>query len=309
MRVAAVPPLYPPDSLVGAWLTTHRWLRGLVAAGHDVDVVPFLSRPGRKYKLDGVSVYAHRYRDAVVQRADVVVSHLGDQGVGHRLAVDNRKPSVVLAHGGRYDVSRLSGVSLVVANSQATSRALSGVSCPVVVCYPPTFPELYQTEPGGSVTLVNLSAEKGGEVFWRLARALPDVSFLGVRGGYGAQVSGRAPNVRLLDPVVNMRDLVYAHTRVLLMPSRAESWGLTAVEAACSGIPTLAKPTPGLREALGVAGNFVDSYDTSMWASRLRELLSPDGWLEASGRALQRVGELDPQASVDRFVAAVEGVL
>jgi len=153
-----------------------------------------------------------------------------------------------------------------------------------------------------------LSRDKGAEVFYELAERLPNQKFLGVQGGYGVQVLDDLPNVELLEhlPPDRMRDEVYARTRVLLMPSAHESYGRTGVEAMASGIPVIAHPTDGLREALGSAGVFVDRDDIDGWETLLRKLLDGRRWRHASARARQRVTELDPAADIDAWCDRVE---
>ena len=80
---------------------------------------------------------------------------------------------------------------------------------------------------------------------------------------------------------------------------------MAAVEAAASGIPTIAHPTPGLQEALGDAGVFVDRDDIDGWETALKELLGA-GWALASKKALARSAEINPRQEVDTWVRAVE---
>ena len=94
---------------------------------------------------------------------------------------------------------------------------------------------------------------------------------------------------------------------VLLMPSIAETWGRTGIEAMCFGIPVIAHPTPGLRESLGDAGIFVDRNDLAGWVGAIRSLDDPDEYARRSAAALARVAELDTAADLDRFADYVEG--
>ena len=41
------------------------------------------------------------------------------------------------------------------------------------------------------------------------------------------------------------------------MPSQEETWGRVAIEAISSGIPVIANPTEGLREALDYCGIYI----------------------------------------------------
>jgi glycosyltransferase involved in cell wall biosynthesis len=219
-------------------------------------------------------------------------------------------------------------VDLAVANSHwmdghlARARAARGVRQPRTIVVRPTVDRAtYATEPGDRVTLVNLrmrsagdvgrdALTKGGEVFWACARRMPNMKFLGVTGAYGEQAPGDLPNVELLDHVPNpaMRDLVYARTRVLLMPSSYESWGRVATEATAAGIPVIASPTPGLMENLGEAGIFVDPDDVDGYVRALRTLAMPGPYAAARKRALARAAEHEAMQLEDeaRWVSEVE---
>ena len=107
-----------------------------------------------------------------------------------------------------------------------------------------------------------------------------------------------------------MPDLVWSRTRVLLMPSEAESWGRVGVEALCSGIPVIAHPTLGLLEALGGAGVFVDRDDLVGWAKALADLDNPIEYGMRASAAIMRARQVEAESLADRgqFVARVEGL-
>jgi glycosyltransferase involved in cell wall biosynthesis len=167
----------------------------------------------------------------------------------------------------------------------------------------------YATSSGEHVTQVNLSDQKGGQMFQRLVRFMPDVQFLGVRGGYGKQRDLYGHNVTVMAPTERMRDEVYARSRVVVLPSRYETWGMVGPEAMCSGIPVVAAPTPGLRESLGWAGRFVDLKDLGGWLAAVRELVDDEAvWQVASEHARERAAELAAQDDRPAFVEALEGL-
>lgn len=214
-----------------------------------------------------------------------------------------------MAHGSHPDnLLRLEAAppALVVFNSQSLADEVGWSGCSVVV-HPPVDVESFAgVKPGNRVTLINLSKEKGGHLFWDLAVAMPHVQFLGVRGGYGEQISNKRKNVRLIDPTADMAADVYGQTRMLLMPSERETWGRTAVEAMAAGIPVIAHPTPGLCESLGPAGTFVDRDDTEGWVAQINRLSSKSEWAVASHASSVRAAELDPAPQLARFAKAVE---
>lgn len=299
--IGAATPLYPPHSRVGAWLTTHEHLRHLAARGHDVHVTTTMAaRPDEIY--EGVHIHG-RHRPP---RGDVIIAHVGDLGFGRAAARRDGVPLILFAHGQVKNPRHLDGASLVVFVSQALAAATDWDG-PSLVVSPPLDPAGYQTTRGDAVTLVNLSLDKGGDLFWALAAAEPRRAFVAVRGGHGRQTRqpGR-PNVDLVRyPVADMRT-VYCRTRVLLMPSVTETWGRVALEAAASGIPTIAHPSPGLIEALGDSGMFVDRTDLAGWRQALARLDDPYIYAAASARAFARAAELDPARSLALVADAVE---
>jgi hypothetical protein len=305
--VAAIVPNYPPASRVGAWLCTHRYLAHLAARGHGVVVIPRAGDHERAFSLDGVDV-ARSCESAVVHasRSDLVISHAGDAGYGAQIAATCGKPNVRLVHGHLDDPTALDGAELIVFNSHALAATLDCAG-PSIVCHPPVIADEHRTTPGDRVTLVNMCEPKGGELFWRLARCSPR-KFLGVRGDYGTQYIDSMPNVDVIPTTTNMRDDVWARTRILLMPSERETWGMVGVEAMASGIPVIAHPTDGLRESLGSAGVFVDREDGQGWLDAIDRLHKPKEWAKASARALARSAELDPTADLERFATAMESI-
>jgi len=309
MRVAAIVPAYPPRSRVGAWLSTHEYLAHLVRRGHHVDVFTRIDR-APVAEIDGVHVGPATEGPAMstaIAIADVVVSHCGDVEKAAELAGRWGKPNVRMAHGHIVDPAVLDGAALVVFNSQTLADS---VDCPgpSIVCRPPVHADRYRTTPGDRVTLINLSEAKGGELFWRLVRCAPHRQFLGVQGAYGNQYLDTAPNVDVIVTTEDMRGDVYARTWILLMPSERETWGMTAVEAMASGIPTIAHPTPGLIESLGSAGIFVDRADGQGWLDEIERLHDPAEWAAASCLAAARSAELDPAEDLDRFAVAIESL-
>lgn len=301
MNVLAVLPMYVPTSRVGAWVTTHEYLAGLARAGHAVHVVATYSRCTR-YTIDGVIVHAN---GAEVPRPNVVISHLGDDSAGAHFARRLGVPAVRMVHGFKVD-NRARLAKTPTALAVFASRALAddvGWDGPQIVAHPPVRAVDYRVNPGGLFTLANLSEAKGGRVLAEIAALMPKHSFLGVRG-WGEQVEDQPANVAIIDPVEDMRD-VYRRTRILLMPSDRESFGRVAVEAAVSGIPTIAHPSPGLVEAIGHSATWVDRTDINGWVTTIRRMQRLGAWQRASTRASLTVHD-DPEVTIGRVVEAIE---
>lgn len=327
MRVLAMFHLYTPYHNAGAEMMAHAMLRALVQAGHEVEVVLSRDHPeiGEPYAIDGVRVHPHvdakdPMRFLVGGDIDLIVSHLenGDRAIflGERFGV----PAVFIAHNtfGQTLETIERKPRLVVYNTwwmaeefraQWRRRWRNRPMPQSTVVHPPVLAKDYKVKPGNKVTLINLFEPKGPNTFYALAERFPDKQFLGIRGAYGDQVVRELPNVEIVDHVrgPDMPRRVYAQTKVLLVPSSYESYGRVAVEAACSGIPVIAHPTPGLKEALGDAGIFVDRDDIDGWERELRRLFTR-GWSNTSKAVTARAAELDPTAELAQWVDTAERV-
>lgn len=299
MRIVAYTNLYLPDCNAGAQTMLRDMLRPLRAAGHQVEVL--IHRPSRTfvpYIWEDIPVIPNngdrRQALSIIPQADVVITMLEATDRAAAIGAMYDVPVVQVIHNERWGTAdRLRmRCDLAVYNSEWVKAALGDTSSPSIVVHPPVDPEDYRTEVGEKVTLVNLWGDKGARIFYHCAQALPNVKFLGVIGGYGPQVIEDHPNVTIMQPTVDMRE-VYSQTRLLLMPSLYESWGRCAIEAAASGIPTIAHPTPGLQEALGAAGTYVDRDDPDAWVGAVQRLLGRRRWLAAHLAALKRADELD----------------
>jgi glycosyltransferase involved in cell wall biosynthesis len=69
---------------------------------------------------------------------------------------------------------------------------------------------------------------------------------------------------------------LYRGARMLLLPSLAEGFGLTALEAMACGTPVITSNTSSLPEVVGDAGLLVDPYDVAAIAEAMARLFSDD---------------------------------
>jgi glycosyltransferase involved in cell wall biosynthesis len=194
----------------------------------------------------------------------------------------------------------------LVNNSEWLDTLYRFQGLPSCVIYPPVFWKEYRVNSTRQyVTLVNCNKNKGVETFYEIARRMSHVEFLAVAGAYGDQIPPPADlqNVRGLRHQADIRS-VFAQTGILCVPSEKESWGKTALEAAASGIPVLAHPTAGLKEALGPDGIYCNRENVEAWVREIQKLLdSPLAYEKASRAIYRRVVSLDPTQQLEEFRA------
>lgn len=318
MKIVSYVHAYVPHHNGGAETTLHDMNRALVEAGHDVVVVlkELPKYRGKKpYEVDGVNVIpAQDKKEIVLQLAgtELLLTHLE---CSTRATLLGKKFNIPVGQIIHNDVYLTRGYishapDFLVYNTHwiRDKFAEEFNKIPNLVIHPPIVAERYKVDRGKNVTLVNLFERKGSNLFYSLAERLPDVKFMGLIGGYGEQVIRHdIPNVEIMEYSPDVRK-AYEKTKLILMPSVYESYGRVACEAAASGIPSIVSDTPGLREALGDAGTYLDPYDVDAWETALKAALTPRKYGALSKAALERSKALDTMAKdeLDTFVLFCE---
>lgn len=117
---------------------------------------------------------------------------------------------------------------------------------------------------------------------WRIMQAddhpPPFLCIAGRRGWRNEQVFGRLDALPSDAPVIELNDLSDAAVsalmdgaHALLMPSRAEGFGLPPAEAAALGTPVISAPLPAVQEILGDQLHILPADDPAAWAAAIRE--------------------------------------
>lgn len=302
MRVLVILPVYGRALPTGAFVTSREYVHGLVAAGHTVDVVTTIKEPGERRIEDGVRVWPLRdWRRALrAARPELLISHHGDRKAARIVSQAASIPHLLMVHGMAKDQD-LGNPGLVWFPSEACRDHYPDYRGQALVLPPPISPVRYRTTPGSMVTLNGSTVAKGADVLDQVAARMPKTRFLMVHAA-GHTAGALPPNVVVADRTDPRH--VYAQTRVLLMPSTTESYGRAGVEAMLSGIPVIAAPLPGMREAFGDAATYIPREETDRWVAELHRLSDPAVYAAASARCRAHADDLDYAGNLRAFEAA-----
>lgn len=277
MKIVCQVHLFPPQHNAGAELMLFYILRYLQSRKHQSKVIVDYAKGNWEYK--GVKCFgspSQEEQKRIWQWADIGFTHLDSTTRGITNARGARKPIFHLIHNDWTAQTLPRGHSYIF-NSNTIMKKCGGHTNNKIVVHPPILISDYRTnnKSAKAVTLINLWNDKGAGTFYECARLLPHIQFFGVKGCYGQQVMPppSIQNVRVLDHTSDI-NRIYEQTKVLLMPSRYESYGRTGLEAACSGIPTIAAFTDGLKESLGAHALFADPKSTQSYVDEISRLFS-----------------------------------
>ena len=320
MRILASIHLYPPVHNCGSEWMLHNIFKYLVSKGHHCRVILHQSEMHKvncPYIYEGVEVFGATGDIGAYTWANILITHLDFTQYTIIMAKMANRPLVHFVHND-IPYSSIQGSfaeTYIAYNSQWIADKLA-YQWPSIVMPPPCDVAYYDTgeQEREYITLISLNKNKGAEIFYGIAAAMPDKKFLGVIGSYDAQTIIDMPNVEI---VTNSPDILstYRRTRILLMPSAYESWGRTATEAMCSGIPVICTPTPGLKENCGDAAIYigtpldnpepgepaVDRGTVAEWVAAIRALDNPDNYKKYSQLCKARALALDPQKDYENF--------
>jgi len=313
-RVLAVVHGWMPYLAAGSERMMQHLLDALPREEFDVRVLSFgFEDPvGQDYEYEGLPVHIGY---SVEEPPDVIITHHGPAArVVQDLVTDFPDARVVTVfHNERYDIPDILRLNadLQVYNTAWVGKKLN-TKAPGLVVHPPLDPNRHRVwRTGDKVTLCNLQDNKGVHVWNELARRMPHVEFLGVIGSHGKQIPADLPNITIHPLTQDMRE-IWSQTKILLMPSGYESYGMVAAEACVSGIPVIANPTDGLVECLDDAGIFVPRDDVDGYERVIRLLLEdPEQYRVHSELSEIRGWELTEQTTreLKTFVKEMRGLV
>lgn len=317
MTLAAFLHGYPPFWSMGGETSTHRTLRAVPGS------VVFTATP-TTYRLDGVTVmpgtgtsYPSIKIDAETAEASVLFGHSTLSQETIRAARRMRLPSILAVHAPpRFGTDLRRAWASATVRLYNTEVARKDWHDPKGwLLHPPVGePSAIMIGPHNALTLTSSLLNKGAGRVLELAARRPDQRFIIVESPahptHGApdfwESAEKLPNVEIW-PRLHPDEMgrLWAETRILLVPSRYETYGMSALEAAWHGIPSVHVDTPHVREGIGTAARLLTSVSVDELDKAVTEIeLEHDLW---SDRAFDRVGSLAQRESdeLERFAAGV----
>lgn len=313
------------DHRAGAEMYLLAMLQAWCERGHTATVIAnrFKADDFEPCWLGKIRVLPRQRNAAEVLKADLLLTHLDYTEEAMDLSTRFGIPLAHLFHNDssflNYQTDRRADLYIFAAYWLAEECKPRDPSIPFVVCHPPVFRENFEHRSSLTdrefCTLVNLNENKGGTIFYLLAKALPDIKFLGVQGSYCDQIgmgAAELPNVTIVPSTPDMR-AVYAQSRVVIMPSLYESYGMVCAEAMCNGVPVVCTRTKGLMEAGGTAPTFVDlpkRNTLDYWIEPVRKLMTDDAaWRHAAHKATVRSLQYDSAGELRHLMLHLDATI
>jgi len=295
-----------PTTFAGSELSAYETIKYLRERGH---IIKIFVKDHEVSEYDGFPIYKYDNKSSFCKQeiinTDLVFFQMYDKPENLEIVQHRTKPVYLFIHMvNSYPWLLQQKVSFpvsVIYNSHMTQDTLPTLHDNMrMIPYVDTnrFKSLRsQTIQNDIVCLINCNKNKGGELFKELALQMPDIQFLGVKGGYSDQmVDEDGPSN--LTYIENQKDItvVFKKIGILVMPSKNETWGRTAVEAMASGVPVIHSEAPGLIESVGGAGIMCIHNDVDAWSDAIRRLVGDRAYRERLRHyGFKRVEEIEQE--------------
>lgn len=295
-----------PVTFAGSELSAYETIQYLRARGHNIIIfVNVLKVP----EYNGFKIYKYDPKDNFCKQAilncDIIFFQMSGKPENLDIVKQRSKSVYLFIHlVNNYNwllQQRVSFPILVVYNSHMTQDTLPTLHDNIrMIPYVDTdkFKSIRpMTVENNVVCLINCNKNKGGDLFKELAKKMPNVQFLGVKGGYSNQMIDSDPpsNLTYID---NQKDItvVFKQIGILVMPSINETWGRTAVEAMSSGVPVIHSEAAGLVECVGGAGILCDHDDIDAWVNAINRINGDPSYREQLRQyGFNRVKEIEKE--------------
>lgn len=268
--VVAISHGYPPEWNMGGEVSLHRMLKEAKGDKH------VLTGTEKEHEFEGVKVHKidadnvldintnpNRIAEQLKElKADVVI---GQNELSLATVIAARMigaVSIVSVHTpplyGRNIMQALGKADCAIYNTRTS--AIEWGEPNALVVHPPISELKNKTFNGDAYLLSSSLVNKGVKTVIELAKRNPDKRFIIIRSP--AEPTHGLPNLEeVVKDIKNIElkprvppeqmEKYFKQARILLVPSRYETYGMTTIEAAGYGIPTVHVDTPHVREGIG----------------------------------------------------------
>lgn len=219
-------------------------------------------------KYDDVSIYETNQelndRIQYIDKCDILISQLKYGVVAINYGLEIGKKCILILHSYLKDFNKLVSNPKVIKifNSNYVYKQYHNVNGEYYIIEPiieyPKYEKLFNKniDCREYITMINPSFSKGGDVFYKLCEYYKDRKFLVCEGGYLKHTQNlkkfrKLPNVLVIKNTERIIEEVYSRSRIVIMPSRLETYGMVAVEAISMGIPVILNKNTGLYDSVG----------------------------------------------------------
>ena len=311
---------YPPFWSMGGEVSTHRTLRSVQGS-------TVFTNTDQDYEIDGVQVKRITATTAVSRIVDharsvdsrVLFGHSTLSAVTIRAARRMGIPSILAVHAPpnfALDLRRAwGGATIRLYNTEAARREWHDPMGWLL--HPPVgkpLGDIGDNPNKDAITLTSSLLNKGASQVMQLAKKWPSRRFIIVRSPahttHGSadfdKIAGELPNVEVwsrLHPDEMWR--LWAETKVLLVPSYYETYGMSALEAAWYGIPSVHVDTPHVREGIGTAARLLSSRSIEELEVAIQEVEADYNMWSATAHSRVHQVYAREQVELEQFASRV----
>jgi len=264
MRILAYLELYAHKNKSGGEIYIHNLLKNIEG---NVSVITDGESEGINY--DGIKVFESNEPNKIqyIDNCDIVISQLKYSLKALKYGLLKGKKCILIVHSYLKELDQLIEDERVIKifNSNYVFKDCKKIKGKHFIIEPfvdfPLYNKYFDKdlECREYIGMVNPSFSKGGDVFYELCKYFKDRKFIVVEGGYlketqPLQKFRDLPNVLVLKNTHRMIEEFYSRTRIVIIPSRLETYGMVAVEAMSMGIPVIVNEDTGLKENIGKIG-------------------------------------------------------
>ena len=272
MKTLAIVKLYAHKNKSGGELYLHHLLKDFQTTGSEVSVlVPKCKKiePFEYDSIKGAETNEENWKNYIDQ-ADLIITQLDFSAMVMDYCLKIKKPVIFILHchiprDNKYiknpNVIKVFNSKYIYNTALKETLEIGGKS---FIIYPFTDYQKYKEYATKDlnyrqyITFINPQRCKGADVFYELAKAFPKKKFLVVEGGYYSHlqdIQKDLPNVSVHKNTDNIIEDIYLKSRIVLQPSRWETYGMVASETRAMGLPCIVNyHSEGLRENIGKVG-------------------------------------------------------